>query len=126
MSPITEPSVILDVRDVVKVFGGLRPLRLKKLRLEAGDCIAVAGLDAPAAEVLVKLLTGASLPDSGTIEVLGRRTTAITDESDWLAWLDHFGIVSNRAVLLESSTLAQNLALPFTLEIEPVPPDIAE
>jgi ABC-type lipoprotein export system ATPase subunit len=31
--------------------------------------------------------------------------------------------MSPRGVLLESATLAQNLAMPFTLEIEPVPPD---
>jgi len=38
---------------------------------------------------------------------------------DWLAAVDRFGIVSERAVLLDVLSVVQNLAVPFTLEIEP-------
>ena len=34
--------------------------------------------------------------------------------------LEAFGIVSDRAVLLEGATVAQNLALPLTLDIDPL------
>ena len=44
----------------------------------------------------------------------------------WLDSLERFGIVSPRGVLLEGSTLQQNLAMPFTLAIDPVPPAVAE
>ena len=43
------------------------------------------------------------------------------DGDEWLSSLDRFGIVSERGVLLEGSTVMQNLALPFTLEIDPIP-----
>ena len=46
-----------------------------------------------------------------------RPTSAITDGDEWLASLDRFGIVSPRAVLIESATIQQNLAMPFTLQI---------
>ena len=59
----------------------------------------------------------------GEVRVFGRPTSAIADSADWLATVDRFGIVSERAVLLEALTVVQNLAMPFTLEIEPPPPD---
>ena len=54
---------LLDVRGVSKHYGGLRPLRLAALAVGPGDRVAITGLDAPAAEILVNLLTGATLPD---------------------------------------------------------------
>src|SRR5205085_1813776 len=38
--------------------------------------------------------------------------------------LDRFGIVTERAVLLEKMSVAANLALPFTLSIDPVPDSV--
>ncbi len=70
-------------------------------------------------------MTGASVPDQGDVIVLGHNTASITDGETWLASLDRFGIVSPRAVLLDAATLMQNLAMPITLDIEPVPPDVA-
>jgi ABC-type transporter Mla maintaining outer membrane lipid asymmetry ATPase subunit MlaF len=105
---------------VRKAYGGLRPLRIQALSVAPGERVAIAGLDAAAAEIMVNLVTGASVPDEGEVRVFGRRTVDVTDGEEWLASLDRFGIVSDRAVLLEGATLAQNLALPFTLEIDPM------
>jgi branched-chain amino acid transport system ATP-binding protein len=119
-------SRVLSVHNVRKHYQALRPLRVKALAIEAGERVALSGLDAGAAEVLVNLVTGASLPDEGDVEVLGVSTASITDGDQWLASLDRFGIVSPRAVLLEGATLLQNLAMPLTLDIEPVPADVVE
>jgi ABC-type lipoprotein export system ATPase subunit len=116
---------VLRIHNLRKNYHGLRPLRLKELAIDAGERVALAGLDAGAAEVLVNLVTGASVPDEGDVVVLGTSTAAITDGDAWLASLDRFGIVSPRAVLLDSASLLQNLAMPFTLEIDPVAPDVA-
>ena len=75
--------------------------------------------------MLVNLVTGASVADRGVVRVLGRNNADIADGDDWLASLDRFGIVSPRAVLLEGATLEQNLAMPFTLQIDPVEPETA-
>jgi putative ABC transport system ATP-binding protein len=90
----------------------------------AGDHVAILGFDRPSAEVFVNLATGATLPDAGDVSVFGRPTKAISDSADWLATVDRFGIVSERAVLLDALTVIQNLAMPFTLEIEPPPDDV--
>ena len=114
----------LELAGVVKDYRGLRPLRVAELVVESGDRVAISGLDRAAAEVFVDLVNGALLPDAGVVRVLGRSTADITEGDDWLTWLDAFGILTQRAVLLESSTLAQNLALPLSLDIDPMPADL--
>ena len=114
---------IVEVRGVVKKYNALRPLRIVDLTLTAGARVAIAGVDAGGAEVLLNLVTGASLPDQGELRVFGNDTAAVSNGDEWLASLDRFGIVSERAVLLEGASLTQNLALPFGLAIDPVPAD---
>lgn len=119
-----EPPVV-SVAGLQKNYSGLRPLRIQSLEIGRGERVAVGGLDAAAAELLVNLVTGATLPDSGIVTVFGQSTASISDGDAWLASLERFGIVSPRAVMLEGSTLQQNLALPFTLQIDGIPPEVA-
>jgi ABC-type polar amino acid transport system ATPase subunit len=113
-------SAILDLAGVSKDYRGLRPFRLGQLTIAAGERVALVGLDQIAAEVFVNLVTGAALPDEGRVIVFGRATSDIVDSDDWLRLVDRFGIVSDRAVLLDSMTSLQNLAMPFTLDVEPL------
>jgi ABC-type transporter Mla maintaining outer membrane lipid asymmetry ATPase subunit MlaF len=115
---------VLELSGVTKAYGGLRPLRLQALKVPQGGVVAIAGFDAPAAEMLVNLVTGATLPETGEVRVFGRPTSSITDADEWLATVDRFGIVSDRAVLLGELTAAQNLAMTLTLDIDPVPVDV--
>ena len=114
----------LEFRDVVKDYRGLRPLRVAAFEVGMRERVAVAGIDVPAAETFINLATGAGLPDTGEVRVMGQPTSAITDGDNWLASLDRFGIVSHRAVLLEGSTVAQNIAMSYTLSIDPIPADV--
>jgi ABC-type transporter Mla maintaining outer membrane lipid asymmetry ATPase subunit MlaF len=115
---------VLEIDNVVKPFGGLRPLRLQRLVVQAGERIGIAGVDQTMAEVFVNLVTGATLPEQGTIRLSGRATSDISDSADWLATVDRFGIVSERVVLLDQFTLAQNIAMSLTLDLEPLPADV--
>ena len=110
---------VLELSGVSKVYGALRPLRIHQLSVAPAERVAIVGFDQPSAEVFVNLVTGATLPDTGTVSLFGRSTAAIADSADWLAIVDRVGIVSARAVLLDALTVIQNLAMPFTLEIEP-------
>jgi ABC-type transporter Mla maintaining outer membrane lipid asymmetry ATPase subunit MlaF len=120
---VTDP--VLELLEVTKDYRGLRPLRIARLVIGRGESAALIGLDQTAAEVFVNLVTGATLPDRGAITLFERPTSSITDSADWLAVVDRFGIVSRRAVLLDGLSVLQNLAMPFTLEIEPPPADVA-
>jgi ABC-type branched-subunit amino acid transport system ATPase component len=117
-------SAVLELSHLVKDYRALRPLRIDGFVLSDLDHTAIVGLDRLAAETLINLITGASLPDSGEIRVFGRRTADITDSTDWLTVVDRFGIVTERAVLLDGLTAIQNLALPFSLDVEPVSADL--
>jgi ABC-type transporter Mla maintaining outer membrane lipid asymmetry ATPase subunit MlaF len=121
----TQPAAVLEVTGVRKSYQALRPLRIESLQALAGERVAISGVDAGGAEVLINLVTGAGLPDVGEVRVFGRPTSDIAGGDEWLTSLDRFGIVSPRAVLLEGATIQQNLAMPYTLQIDPVPPDVA-
>lgn len=118
----SSPFFVFD--QVVKPLGGPVALRIARLEFRAGDRVVLSGLDAMAAEMFMHVLTGAALPETGRVEVFGRSTHDITTDTQWLESLDRFGLVSNRAVLLDQSTIAQNLALPLTLSIDPMADDV--
>jgi ABC-type polar amino acid transport system ATPase subunit len=122
----SHPAFAVEITSVSKQYGALRPLRIEQLTVAISDRIALVGLDQPAAEVFVNLVTGASLPDTGVINVFGRSTLDIVDSSDWLSTLDRFGIISDRAPLIDALSVVQNLSMPFTLEVEPPAADIRE
>jgi ABC-type lipoprotein export system ATPase subunit len=48
------------------------------------------------------------------------------DPDAWLVEMDRFGILSQRIVLLDAFTVEQNLALPFTLEVEQLSESVRE
>ena len=115
---------LVSVRDLVKEYQALRPLRVEALTVGPGDVVSIMGLDAAAAEMLVGLLTGAVLPDRGEVRLFGRPTSDVTDSDAWLALLDGVGIVTDRAVLIAQFTVEQNIAMPYTLAIDPVAEDV--
>lgn len=117
---------VVELSGVSKDYRGLRPLRIQQLAVGAGEHVALLGFDQPSAEVFVNLVTGATLPDAGIVSLFGQPTSGISDSAEWLAVVDRFGIVSERAVLLDRLSVIQNLAMPFTLEIEPPARDVRE
>lgn len=121
---MTAAAPLLDVQDLVKDYQALRPLRIKALTLTPGDILCVGGLDAIAAETFVHLVTGATLPDSGEIALFGQNTRAIADGEAWLKSLDGVGMVTSRGIVIEMFTVLQNIALSFTLAVDPIDPAV--
>jgi ABC-type transporter Mla maintaining outer membrane lipid asymmetry ATPase subunit MlaF len=115
---------IVQLRSVRKDFSGLRPLRIEWLDIHQGQSMALLGFDQVTAEVLVNLITGAMLPDNGDVRVLGQRTDEIPDSGAWLRTLDQFGLVSERAALLDHFTVEQNLAVPLSLQLDNLPASV--
>ena len=116
----------ISLRNVTKDYQSLRPLRIREFDLATGQSCAILGLDAAMAEVLVSLLTGGLVPDSGEVLVMGRPTSSVADRVAWLALLDQFGLVSERSVLLEQLTAEQNLAMPFSLAVHSMTGELRE
>jgi ABC-type transporter Mla maintaining outer membrane lipid asymmetry ATPase subunit MlaF len=113
-------EAVIEIRNLRKGHPGPRPILVAELDVRAGDIVAIAGLDEPAAELFVSLITGAALPDAGEVRVFGTDTRAISTHEQWLTWLENFGIVSERAALVAALTVAQNIAVPLTLDLFPL------
>lgn len=114
----------VELRNVVKNFQSLRPLRIRHLDIRHDHALGLLGFDEPMAEVFVNLLTAASLPDEGDVRVFGEPTASVSSHATWMALLDRFGLVSRRSVLLDQLTAEQNLAIPFTLAVESMSDDV--
>jgi ABC-type lipoprotein export system ATPase subunit len=114
--PVTDTAVSL--RNVSKDYRGLRPLRIKALDVREGTTTALLGFDQAMAEVLVRMIMGASLPDEGAVTVLGQVTSTIANGDDWLKGLDRFGLLSDRTILVDQLTAEQTLAMPITFDLD--------
>ncbi len=121
---MTATAPLLDIRALVKDYAALRPLRMRTLVVEPGRTLTLTGFDAPAAEMFVHLVTGAALPDQGDVTLFGTNTRSIDNSEAWLRALDGLGLVSHRAVLVDMFTVLQNVAMPLTLNIDPIAPDM--
>ncbi|MGE5361252.1 MAG: hypothetical protein ACM3NQ_19725 [Bacteroidales bacterium] len=116
----------IEFAGVVKDYHALRPLRVRDLAVAEGEIVTIGGLDLSAAEVFTGLVTGSVLPDTGAVRVFGEETSAVESADGWLATLDRFGVVSGRVALLDGFTVEQNIAIPLTLEVDALPPDIVQ
>jgi len=123
---MADSDPLIELSGVTKDYRALRPLRVQQLLVRAGEAVVLLGMDAAMSEVLINLITGAQLPDSGDVRVFGRPTSAVATVDDWVADLDRFGLISDRAVLVEQFTTEQNLAMPLSLEIEHLTPALRE
>jgi predicted ABC-type transport system involved in lysophospholipase L1 biosynthesis ATPase subunit len=117
-------DLLVSVRELTKNYQALRPLRIQRLEVRRGAIVSLTGLDAQAGEMLVGLLTGAVLPDQGEVQLLGKSTHDVADSDAWLAMLDAVGIVTDRAVLIGQFSVEQNIAIPFTLQVDPLTEEV--
>lgn len=117
-------SALLEIAGVHKNYHALRPLRLARLTVNPGDIVSIGGIDALAAETLVHLITGATLPDEGDVTLFGQNTRTISDSAGWLTSLDSLGMVTARGILIEMFTVLQNIAMSFTLDVDPIDPRV--
>jgi ABC-type transporter Mla maintaining outer membrane lipid asymmetry ATPase subunit MlaF len=115
---------LVEMTGVVRSTAEPVPLRIARLRVAPGERLVISGLDAGAAEAFVNLITGAALPEEGTVRVAGHDTRAIATDTEWLASLDRLGIVTARAVLIDQLPIGANVALPLSLAIDPMPEPI--
>jgi putative ABC transport system ATP-binding protein len=117
-------SALLEITGLTKDHQALRPLRIAHLLVNPGDVMSIGGIDAEAAQTLVNLITGASLPDQGDITLFGVNTRDITDSVAWLTSLDGIGMVTSRGILIEAFSVLQNVAMSYTLDVDPIDPRV--
>ena len=73
----SERRPLIAMTGIQKHFGEPQPLVIRDLTIRASDRVALPDLNTGAAEILINLITGASLPEEGTVRVDGHDTRDI-------------------------------------------------
>lgn len=71
-------DTILEVRGICKRFGGVKALNDINLQIRRGEVHALVGENGAGKSTLIKILTGATIPSSGTIIFEGHEYTEFT------------------------------------------------
>jgi len=66
---------LVEMRQIVKHFGGLVAVDHVDCELHAGECVGLLGHNGAGKTVLVKVLSGVYQPDEGTIKLSGQQVT---------------------------------------------------
>jgi len=105
-------AAIIEIINVSKKLGGRPVLRGISLSVEAGQILAVVGPSGVGKSTLIKHMVGLMKPDSGDVLVEGRSVVKATRRE--LAEIRQaFGVVFQGAALLNSLSVAENVALPL-------------
>ena len=109
---------MLVVRNLSKSFGGTRPRELLQrvsLNIASGEYIAIVGESGVGKTTLLNLIAGLDQPDSGSIAIDGREISALDDAARTRLRRSSIGFVFQAFHLLPHLTVAQNVALPLSL-----------
>jgi simple sugar transport system ATP-binding protein len=107
MTPAAE-SPVLEVRDVVKTYGGVRALNSVSLTLIPGEVHCLVGENGSGKSTLIKVISGVERPDSGTIEIGGRVFQQLTPNG---AIRSGIQVIYQDFSLFPNLTAAENIAM---------------
>lgn len=111
----TPPAI--EVEDVRKAFGSHEVLRGISVRVAEGETLCVLGGSGDGKTTLLKILIGALKPDSGQVRIHGQEICAL-EGSELAAFRRQIGVTFQSGALLNSMTLAENVALPLEYHTE--------
>jgi ABC-2 type transport system ATP-binding protein len=100
--PDTAGEPALRIRDVVRRFGAHTALARVSLDLRTGERLALLGPNGAGKTTLVRCVSGRAIPDSGTIEMLGRTLPRTGGRSE-------LGFVPQEIALYPDLTARENL-----------------
>jgi putative ABC transport system ATP-binding protein len=109
---------VLIIRDLCKSYGGARPrdlLRGVSLEIRRGEYVAIVGESGVGKSTLLNLVAGLDAPDRGSVVLEGRDIASLDDAARTLLRRASIGFVFQAFHLLPHLTVAQNVALPLSL-----------
>jgi simple sugar transport system ATP-binding protein len=107
-APARPPAPVLEVRNIVKTFGGVTALSGVSLDLLPGEVLCLAGENGCGKSTLIKIISGAEKPDSGEIVVDG---TAYQSMNPAAAIKRGIQVIYQDFSLFPNLTVAENIVL---------------
>ncbi|MBN2190099.1 MAG: ABC transporter ATP-binding protein [Candidatus Aureabacteria bacterium] len=104
---------MLEVKGVQKVFDNRKVLDGVNLSVEKGETMVIMGGSGCGKSTLLKIMIGQLKPDGGEVFIDGEEIVHLKDSEMDRVRLK-FGMLYQGGALLNSLTLAQNVALPLT------------
>ena len=106
---MTNPP-LLDIRDLVKSYGGARVVDGVSLAIAPGECLGVIGPNGAGKTTTIRLALGLTAPEAGQIHYFARADgTALAMPRDALAIKQRLGVVSQFDSLDPDFNCAENL-----------------
>lgn len=105
-------NCVIHVDDVSKSFGNLHVLRNVDLKLYSGENLVVLGRSGTGKSVLIKLISGLLMPDTGNVNVLGQVVNHL-EERDLRLLRLKIGFSFQNSALYDSMTVRENLEFPL-------------
>ena len=104
LPPQADP--LLEVRNIVKEFPGVRALDGVQLRLNAGEVCALLGENGAGKSTLVKILTGIYQPTSGEIFMDGSKLSCHSAQEAWKAGIT---AIHQETIMFSELSVAENI-----------------
>lgn len=104
------PEAVLEVRDIVKTFGGVTAVTGVSLSVKRGSITGLIGPNGSGKTTLFNCMTGTFKPNSGTVLLNGED---ITGEQVWTRAHDGLGRTFQMTRLFKSMTVLDNLVAPL-------------
>jgi putative ABC transport system ATP-binding protein len=112
MATSREPIVLL--RDVRFSWSGRSDplLDIRRLEVNQGEHVLIRGASGSGKTTLLNLLTGISLPQAGTVEVLATSLPSLSNRQRDQFRADHLGVIFQQFNLLPYLSVTENATLP--------------
>jgi phospholipid/cholesterol/gamma-HCH transport system ATP-binding protein len=105
-------GLAIELRGLRKAFGGKPVLSGVDLAIGAGETTVILGGSGSGKSVCMKHMIGLLRADAGTVRVLGRDVTQLS-ERGWTSVRRDFGMVFQSAALFDSLPVYENVAYPI-------------
>jgi phospholipid/cholesterol/gamma-HCH transport system ATP-binding protein len=119
--PAYKPEIVVSVRDLYKSFGDNKVLRGVSLDLHKGENVVVLGRSGSGKSVLIKIISGLLMPDSGMVNVLGSEVDKL-DKNALLSLRLKIGFLFQANALYDSMTIRENLEFPLVRNVRNMTP----
>src|SRR5690349_7567719 len=113
----TTREKVISIRGLYKSFGDNHVLRGIDLDVFKGENVVVLGRSGTGKSVLIKIIAGLLLPDSGRVNVLGREVESLTGKELQDLRLK-IGFSFQNSALYDSMTVRENLEFPLVRHVK--------